>query len=243
MTTCPQCGEENFPGMAYCEHCGAPLTAPEAAPAPAQGGDPSAAQAIAQAQAVLDQVGGDADQAAPDSQDGGQATGTGQAGAQAVDAGQDTQADAVEAVPQSGTAQASPANVEQPAPAGPTTGIPGEAQPVEAVKAALSLTITFGDGSVYTIQNDVTNVGRSDIAQNWHPELDVIPFGGGAPDLGVSRHQAVIQRNGTSFSVLDVGSTNGTFVNGRVLEYNKPTELHDGDTIAFGAFNARVSIK
>jgi pSer/pThr/pTyr-binding forkhead associated (FHA) protein len=59
----------------------------------------------------------------------------------------------------------------------------------------------------------------------------------------VSRHQAVIQRNGGTFTVLDVGSTNGTFVNGRMLDYNKPVELHDGDTIAFGVFNGTVSIR
>ena len=105
------------------------------------------------------------------------------------------------------------------------------------------MTIIFSDGGSYTVNDDVTNVGRSDVAQNWHPELDVIPYGGGAPDLGVSRHQALIQRHGQVYSVIDVGSTNGTFVNGRVLEYNKPMELHDGDSIAFGAFNAKVSIR
>ena len=105
------------------------------------------------------------------------------------------------------------------------------------------LTITFADGAEYTITSEVTNVGRSDVAQNWHPELDVIPFGGGAPDFGVSRHQALIQRTGSSFVLIDVGSTNGTFVNGKLLEYNRPTELHDGDTVAFGAFNTKISIR
>ena len=85
-------------------------------------------------------------------------------------------------------------------------------------------------------------MGRSDVAQGWHPELDVIPFGGGAPDLGVSRHQAMIQQHGGGFSIVDVGSTNGTFVNGKPLEYNAPVELHDGDTLAFGAFNTKVRI-
>jgi len=101
----------------------------------------------------------------------------------------------------------------------------------------------FADSNAQFIVNqDVTNVGRADVAQNWHPELDVIPFGGGDPNFGVSRHQAVIRRDGNSFSVLDVGSTNGTYVNGRILEYNKSVELHDGDTVAFGAFNAKVRI-
>ena len=89
----------------------------------------------------------------------------------------------------------------------------------------------------------MTNIGRSDVAQNWRPELDVIPFGGGAPDMGVSRHQATIHRDGSTYSILDVGSTNGTFVNGRALEYNKPVELHDGDAVAFGAFTTTISMQ
>jgi pSer/pThr/pTyr-binding forkhead associated (FHA) protein len=103
--------------------------------------------------------------------------------------------------------------------------------------------VIFPDGSQFTVTSDVTNIGRSDVAQNWHPELDLIPFGGGAPDLGVSRHQAVIQRQDAGYLLVDVGSTNGTFVNGKALEYNKPVELHDGDTVAFGAFNTKVSFR
>jgi pSer/pThr/pTyr-binding forkhead associated (FHA) protein len=203
MTTCPQCGTQNLPGMAYCEHCGAPLEQ-EAAPAQ-QGIDPVAAAASAQAQSILD----------------------------SLNAGEQT-----------------PAQPEAPAEAAPeqqeTTPQPVAAEPAAQAPEpdhAPVLALVFPDGSSYTVANDVTNVGRSDVAQNWHPELDLIPFGGGAPDLGVSRHQALIQREGTTYHVVDVGSTNGTFVNGKALAYNKPVELHDGDALAFGAFNAKVSIQ
>lgn len=37
-----------------------------------------------------------------------------------------------------------------------------------------------------------------------------------------------------SFELLDVGSTNGTWVNGAKLEKNKPAELHSGNRIRFG---------
>jgi pSer/pThr/pTyr-binding forkhead associated (FHA) protein len=93
------------------------------------------------------------------------------------------------------------------------------------------------------MQGDEANVGRTDVAQSWHPELDVIPYGGGAPDLGVSRHQARIVHQDGSFAVIDMGSTNGTYVNGRVASYNQPVPLHDGDTLSFGALNTQVSIK
>jgi FHA domain/zinc-ribbon domain len=243
MTTCPQCGTENLPGMAYCEHCGSPLSTPEETPAPAAADgatDTGAADAIAQAQAMLDQLNA-TDQAAPADQatttppDAAPAGTTAQAAAP-VDQAPPTQPDvaAAPADPSTVAPQAAP-------PAG--AGFPQTATPIAAPSVPAGMSIIFADGSQFTVQDDVTNVGRSDVAQSWHPELDVIPFGGGAPDFGVSRHQAVIQRTGNSYTVLDVGSTNGTFVNGKILEYNKPVDLHDGDSLAFGAFNGKVSIR
>ncbi len=246
MIKCPQCGAENFPGMAYCEQCGTALPTPEAsaAPAPASvpaaAGDGAAADAIAGAQALLDQLGDDASNAAPSAQE---ATHTVSAPAAAAEA---APADAP-AAPAPAVAASAPADIATPAPDAPpapavpdqaAAGFPQAATPLPAPM----LTITFADNAEFSVKQDVTNVGRADIAQDWHPELDVIPFGGGDPNFGVSRHQAVIRRDGNTFSILDVGSTNGTYVNGRMLEYNKAVELRDGDTIAFGAFNAKIRI-
>lgn len=51
-------------------------------------------------------------------------------------------------------------------------------------------------------------------------------------DQRTSRWHAVVQRNGTQFVLVDLGSTNGTFINDtRVF---KPTFLQDGDTILVG---------
>jgi hypothetical protein len=218
MISCPQCGTQNLPGMAYCEHCGSPLDtpAPTTAPAAAAEADAGAAEAIAQAQAVLDQLPADTF---------------------------DTDT-APAAEPQDSTAAA--ANTSDKANSADTASDDAAAPPVAPVQATAStppvLTISFATGGQHEITTDITNVGRSDVAQNWHPELDLIPFGGAAPDLGVSRHQARIQRTGDTFSITDVGSTNGTFVNGKALEYNQPVDLHDGDSVAFGAFNAKVAI-
>jgi hypothetical protein len=218
MISCPQCGTQNLPGMAYCEHCGSPLDTPATpeSPAAAVEADAGAAEAIAQAQAVLDQL--PADTFDTDA-------------AQPADAGTPTPvaADPADATPVDTSA---PADASAP----PVVPVPATA-PTPPV-----LTILFATGGQHEVTTDITNVGRSDVAQNWHPELDLIPFGGAAPDLGVSRHQARIQRTGDVFSITDVGSTNGTFVNGKALEYNQPVDLHDGDSVAFGAFNAKVTI-
>jgi len=215
MTTCPQCGTQNLPGMAYCEHCGSPLEQEETAPVN-QDADQAAAAASAEAQSILASL--NEAEASPASPAASAAT-----AAPPVDA--------------AGAPEAAAADTEQ-----EDAGEPAEA-PAPAGQSTPVLSIIFPDGASFDVTADVTNVGRSDVAQNWHPELDLIPFGGGAPDLGVSRHQALIQRDGTTYSLIDVGSTNGTFVNGKALTYNKPVELHDGDSIAFGAFNARISIR
>jgi hypothetical protein len=222
--------------MAYCENCGTPLpqqTAPSqpapapqniaptidttAAPTPT---DPAAA-AMPQPVMPVDQppAGPDAGVAAPAEGANVIAAGAPAEGANVV-AADPSEAPTIEAPPPQ---QATPA--------------------VPAAAGATTLTIIFPSGQLYTMQGDSADVGRADVAQNWHPDLDVIPFGGGAPDLGVSRHQGRLVRQDSGFVVIDVGSTNGTYVNGQAVPYNQPVELHDGDTLSFGALNTKLSIK
>ena len=50
-------------------------------------------------------------------------------------------------------------------------------------------------------------------------------------DVNVSRSHATIERRGVDWIVTDLGSTNGTHVNGRTIT---TTQLHNGDEITFG---------
>lgn len=56
-------------------------------------------------------------------------------------------------------------------------------------------------------------------------------------DGNTSRHHAVIQRSGSGFVVSDLGSTNGTYVNGSRLAADH--RLSDGDTITVGTVALR----
>ena len=51
-------------------------------------------------------------------------------------------------------------------------------------------------------------------------------------DANVSRHHAEVRQEGTSYWVVDLGSTNGTEVNGKRV---KRAKLEDGDTIVLGS--------
>jgi len=57
-------------------------------------------------------------------------------------------------------------------------------------------------------------------------------------DLSVSTRHAVLQQRGTSWTVVDYGSTNGTFVKGERLAPQRERELAEGDVIQFGQIAA-----
>jgi len=52
------------------------------------------------------------------------------------------------------------------------------------------------------------------------------------PDANVSRRHAEVRQEGATHWVVDLGSTNGTEVNGRRVERSK---LSDGDRITIGS--------
>src|SRR5258706_2640849 len=50
----------------------------------------------------------------------------------------------------------------------------------------------------------------------------------------VAEHQAEIRPEGQGYNITDLGSANGTFVNGQRLDWNMPHLLNSGDTITIG---------
>ena len=72
------------------------------------------------------------------------------------------------------------------------------------------------------------SLDKPTIAIGSHPKNDVV-----ADDTTVSRRHATITRKGDGFELADLGSTNGTFVNGRRLA--EPVVLKPGDEIKFGS--------
>lgn len=52
-----------------------------------------------------------------------------------------------------------------------------------------------------------------------------------AAKRGVSRRHMAIRRKGSLIYIVDVGSTNGTYLNGRRLQRNEERILRDGDEI------------
>ena len=70
--------------------------------------------------------------------------------------------------------------------------------------------------------------------------LDLIGLGGG--EKGVSRRHAIIRADGESVYLVDLGSTNGTYLNGQKVQPYKQNVLYSGDHIHFGRLEARIQL-
>lgn len=75
-------------------------------------------------------------------------------------------------------------------------------------------------------------MGREDITSIAKPDLDLTPYG--ALEKGVSRIHAAICRNEDTLIIVDMGSANGTHLNGQRLVPEQPRVLRDGDEIRLG---------
>jgi pSer/pThr/pTyr-binding forkhead associated (FHA) protein len=78
-----------------------------------------------------------------------------------------------------------------------------------------------GAGSRFLLDSDVSVAGR-------HPEADIF-----LDDVTVSRRHAELQRQGTVFTVRDLGSLNGTYVDGQLVD---SAPVADGHDVQIGKF-------
>jgi hypothetical protein len=113
------------------------------------------------------------------------------------------------------------------------TFAPGEIEPdreeeihvspeeLEGGRGVLIVKRGYNAGSKFFLDADVLKVGR-------HPESDIF-----LDDITVSRRHAEIRRGDSGFSLVDVGSLNGTYVNRERVE---TAELRSGDEIQIGKF-------
>lgn len=81
-------------------------------------------------------------------------------------------------------------------------------------------------------------LGRRDPSTGNMPEIDLTAFA--AYRLGVSRRHAVLKADGEKLEVYDLGSSNGTAINGNKLAPHQPHILRDGDMIVLGKMVMRA---
>ena len=101
---------------------------------------------------------------------------------------------------------------------------PVDAAAVDALPGGHALLVVQrgpGSGSRFLLDQDVVTAGR-------HPDSEIF-----LDDVTVSRRHAEFHREGETFTVSDVGSLNGTYVNRDRIDR---VQLNDGDEVQIGKF-------
>ena len=101
---------------------------------------------------------------------------------------------------------------------------PVDAAAVDALPVGHALLVVQrgpGSGSRFLLDADVVTAGR-------HPDSEIF-----LDDVTVSRRHAEFKRDGSTFTVSDVGSLNGTYVNRDRID---TVQLKDGDEVQVGKY-------
>ncbi len=89
-------------------------------------------------------------------------------------------------------------------------------------------------------RNEFT-LGRISEGQPIMPDIDLSPYQAYA--RGVSRLHAVLKRETSHVFIMDLGSSNGTFVNGKRLPPHVDYTVANGDVIALGKLKIQILLK
>lgn len=114
-------------------------------------------------------------------------------------------------------------------------------QPIEGEDAWANLHL-LDTGQVLPLssRNEFT-MGRISEGQPIMPDIDLSPYQAYA--AGVSRLHAVIKRISGAIVFMDLGSANGTFVNGNRLSPNTEQIISHGDIVSLGKLRIQILIE
>jgi hypothetical protein len=84
-------------------------------------------------------------------------------------------------------------------------------------------------------------LGRVSDGQPIMPDIDLSAYQAYAN--GVSRLHAIIKRAGSRIIIMDLGSANGTYLNGKRLGPNMEQTITHGDIIALGKLKMQILLK
>lgn len=112
--------------------------------------------------------------------------------------------------------------------------LPEEAEPVLEMEAYLQAE----DGTRFSVGGKETVIGRNDPNSGIFVDVDLSVVA--HEPKAISRRHALIEQEGNRFYLTDLGSVNGTKLNGRRLPPNERTPLWNGDVIELGRSAARL---
>lgn len=122
----------------------------------------------------------------------------------------------------------------------PTGGIPESPKVSNTGNSWASLHL-LETGQMFALSNsNEFTLGRVSEGQPIMPDIDLTPFKAYA--AGVSRLHAVIKKMGSAIIFMDLGSANGTFINGKRLVPNQEQTLTHGDIVVLGKLKVQILV-
>lgn len=119
------------------------------------------------------------------------------------------------------------------------TVTPGERE--QRALVSLKVRVLESDRTIQLPATAEVLLGREDAAHGIFPDLDLAPDRG--LERGVSRRHAKVLQRGGEVYVEDVGSANGTFLNGQRLTPYLPYPVKDGDELQVGQLRLKVNLQ
>ena len=105
-------------------------------------------------------------------------------------------------------------------------------------KVLLRLEIQEAEAPLFISLTGEAVIGRRDPKEEGIPEIDLTSYGGYRK--GVSRYHAVLHTQNNTLRLTDLGSRNGTFLNGQRIPARQTALIHDGDEVRLGQIVMRI---
>jgi len=107
--------------------------------------------------------------------------------------------------------------------------------------AQVALLVLDTEDVLYLHDSEEFSLGRATTGQPIVPDIDLTPFN--AYETGVSRLHASLNIKTRPVTIQDLGSVNGTRINGKKLSPHSKAALANGDIITLGKLKLQILIK
>lgn len=113
--------------------------------------------------------------------------------------------------------------------------------PPEHKNAQVALRVLDTDEMIFLHSSEEFSLGRATAGQPIVPDIDLTPFN--AYETGVSRLHGSLNISRHPITIQDLGSVNGTRVNGKKLAPHSKTSLSNGDILTLGKLKLQILIQ